>query len=325
MLSLLTLYLAITQFDWQAIWRTVSAAHGEWLVAALAVQTLSTLFKAARWKLLLDVSPHLSTRPDSPDGAAVGAMSGAGNSRATNVLALFAAIVIGQTFNILMPMRVGEFTRAFLARDRFGMRGAFALGTIGIEKLSDAVILFLLLLAILPWLVPPAWFQPTVLSLALTTVITLVILFVLPRSKSILRAGLASLPKRLGPRLAPLFDGADALKDSRTQIRFWLLGAAAWLCAALTNYLVFYAFNLPLALVPALFLLVALQAGIALPSLPGKIGVFNYACVLALGVFGVENEPAFAFSLGLYAVVILTTVLLGAVFLAVWSRGVHVS
>jgi uncharacterized membrane protein YbhN (UPF0104 family) len=306
----LTLYVAATQFDWDAIGRAVSAAHGEWLIAAFAIQILSTLLKAARWKILLDLPAPLSIRAGSAP-------------RPPSVLSLLAAIIIGQTFNILFPFRVGELTRAFLVRDRLGVQGAFALGTIGIEKLSDAVVLFVLLLGILPWLVPPAWFQTTLLSLALMTLATLIVLFALPFGKTTLRAWLDRLPERFGVarRLAPLFNSADALNNTRARVWFWALGGAAWLCAALTNYLAFRAFDLPPAFLTALFLLIALQAGIALPSLPGKIGVFNYACVLALSLFGIENEPAFAYSLGLYAVVIISTVLLGAVLLALGSRG----
>lgn len=295
-LSALTLYLAVSQFAWNELTRALSSAQLEWLAAALAIQILSTLLKAARWQVLL-----------------------ASSTRATNLFPLFAAIVIGQTFNILVPLRLGEIARALLVKQRYAIRGALALSTIGVEKLGDAVILFALLIAILPCLVPPVWFQATILFLAVTTFLAFVILLLLRYRKTTLSEWLEralSLPPRwanlLAPRVKPIFDGADALNNSRAQILFWALGFAAWACAALTNYFAFRAFDLPLDRIAALFLLVVLQAGIALPSLPGKIGVFNYACVLALRVFAVNDAQAFAFSLGLYAVVIVVTVWLGA-------------
>jgi hypothetical protein len=65
-----------------------------------------------------------------------------------------------------------------------------------------------------------------------------------------------------------------------------------------------------------LLLLVVLQVGTVPPSLPGRLGVFNYLTVLTLGIYGVERGPAAAYSLGLYIVAYLPKVLIGAACLA---------
>jgi len=59
-----------------------------------------------------------------------------------------------------------------------------------------------------------------------------------------------------------------------------------------------------------------LQVGIAPPSLPGKLGVFHYLTVLALSFFGVARSAALTYALVLYAVALLSKVLVGGAWLA---------
>jgi hypothetical protein len=68
----------------------------------------------------------------------------------------------------------------------------------------------------------------------------------------------------------------------------------------------------------ALFVLVVLQGGVSVPSTPGKIGVFQYLCVFALGVFGVSPAVSFSYGLVLYALVVGTMGIWAA--LALWQR-----
>ena len=97
------------------------------------------------------------------------------------------------------------------------------------------------------------------------------------------------------------------------------MAAEILLVAALTNYLLFLAFGLELPFVAAVFLLVLTQAGSVPPSLPGKIGIFNYLTVVGLGSYGIDRGTALGYSILLYAVALLPKVILGAAFVA--ARG----
>ena len=77
----------------------------------------------------------------------------------------------------------------------------------------------------------------------------------------------------------------------------------------------FVALNLPLSLAAALFLLVVLEIGVAIPSVPGKLGVFHYLCTLALGVFGLEKGEALGYAVLLHFVVFAPPSILGAALL----------
>jgi hypothetical protein len=51
--------------------------------------------------------------------------------------------------------------------------------------------------------------------------------------------------------------------------------------------------------------------GVAVPSLPGRVGVFEGLCIVTLALYGVEREAAFAVGLVLHMVVFVPPILLG--------------
>ena len=95
-----------------------------------------------------------------------------------------------------------------------------------------------------------------------------------------------------------------------------MLTLAVVAVAASTNYLLFLAFRLRVPLVAALLLLVVLQVGAVPPSLPGRVGIFNYLTVVALSAFGVDRATALAYSIVLYAVALAPKILVGAAYVA---------
>jgi hypothetical protein len=80
---------------------------------------------------------------------------------------------------------------------------------------------------------------------------------------------------------------------------------------ALTNALVFFAFDLELSPYVALVLLVVLMSGVALPPLPGNLGVFVYLCILVLSLFDVNRETALVYGITLQIVAFLPLVVVG--------------
>ena len=78
------------------------------------------------------------------------------------------------------------------------------------------------------------------------------------------------------------------------------------------------AFDLPASPLIALTLLVVLQGGVAVPSTPGKIGVFQLLCMVVLAVFGIAEPVGLAYGLVLHVVVVGGVTVWAA--LALWRR-----
>jgi uncharacterized protein (TIRG00374 family) len=298
LVSGICLYLALRSVDIGSTWTALLGADLRWIAAALGFVLINNLAKAARWKVLLGPSGE-----QVPFGRAL------------------VSHLVGQTLNVLFPFRVGDLSRAYTLGGVPPGR-AYVLGTVVLEKVPDMIALGSLFLALLFLLPMPGWASSPGYSLLAVALFSLLALM-LAGSR---REGLARvldrtaswLPERwqAGVR-SSLQSGLSALDVLRSRgqlfrVAFWT--ALVWLMAVGVNYLVFRALDLQLPLEAAMFLLLVLQVGIVLPSAPGRIGVFEYICVLVLGIYGLESSQALGYGILLHAVVFLPMAVLGLVF-----------
>ena len=125
---------------------------------------------------------------------------------------------------------------------------------------------------------------------------------------------------RFGPRLSRYADGTSGwlgwvldqfvlTLDGVKVLRRWPMMAGiqcgyvgVWAALGLSTYVMFAAVNLDLPPVAALVVLAVVQLGTAVPSTPGKVGVFQFLSVLALGPFGVADGAAFTYGILLHFV-----------------------
>ncbi len=119
-------------------------------------------------------------------------------------------------------------------------------------------------------------------------------------------------------------DSLALLRQPRLLIGPLSWSFAIWVLGFLTNLFVFWAMGLSLTMWPSIFLLVVLQAGVAVPSSPGRIGVFHYLTVLSLALFNIDKVAALGCGVVLHLVVYVPLTLLGAWFLwrekITWSK-----
>jgi len=207
---------------------------------------------------------------------------------------LIGAIVTGQTLNFTIPFRSGEVARILMV----GGRKLQTAGTIAVEKALDAAcfaglcVMLPLIWAIPEWLEGP---RLSVLGMAGVYLVAVVGLSVIPR---------------FSPKMFKIVQ-VPALKKMPI-----LLGSSLylWVGSILTNYLVLCALQIQATFLAAIVLLVILQAGVAVPSSPGKVGVFQYLAVLGLALFGVAKSSALAFGLILHLLVFVPPAVMALIF-----------
>jgi len=277
--SLSCVFLSIHKLDWQrlsALWHQIDY---RWVALAATMILTHTLVRAARWRALF-------TPPVPPFEVALTAM------------------LIGQTMNYLLPARSGDIPRIYWLGERGGQSKARALGTMAGEKVLDLALL-VLVLSLVPFWAParPSWLAQATWGV----VIALIFLYIG------LRAGLAwqePLLSRLGwiadrhniqwwptmqERLAHVIEGIEGLRRSHLLWRAVALSVGAWIWGAAANLATFLALGLPPSWPMALTVSAALRVGIALPSLPASVGVYEGAVVLALGIFNVDRATALSY------------------------------
>jgi len=303
-LSILLLALAFQGIDFAELWGTLAQANYGLVLVAVGSIIATSMAKAARWQLLF-YPRHRQRRYGK----------------------LLAILFIGQMVNIIVPARLGELARAYLVGEIEGESKALALGTIAVEKAVDLLMVLFLFVGLLLSMAVPRWAQQPGIKTATTAIVLLGALVLSAHHRERLLSAIGHLLRVL-PELAQarLMGHLETALGSLEVLRRWdvSLGVGGWsvliwLLAALTNYIAFLALRLHLSFLAAVFLLVVLQVGVAIPSSPGKVGVFHYLCLLALSVFGVERNLALSYGLLLYFIVFLPPIFLGVLFLG-WEN-----
>lgn len=300
-LSLLFLWLAFRGTPVGQIVDAFTEADYRFVALALTLVFLSPFVRAVRWKLLYHPN-HAGLR----------------------IPRLAGILLIGQMLNIVVPARAGEIARVYFMGRSEDRSRALTLGTIAIEKWLDILMVLILLLFMPAVVALPAWFQDSRVGLAAFAGAFFGAAIVVSCGKSQLMSLVDRLARflpaewqervRRGVGLA--LSSLDVLRSPRVGLQLQLWSFAVLSLSVLVNYFTFRALGIDLSLTAALFLLAVLQVGVAVPSAPGKLGVFHYLCILALGFFGVERGTALGYSFLLYAIVFLPPVVLGALSLS---------
>jgi glycosyltransferase 2 family protein len=207
---------------------------------------------------------------------------------------LVQAIVAGQTLNFVIPFRTGDVARVFMA----GGRKLDTAGTVVFEKLMDAGFFAALCLFLPMFWVVPGWLEGPRVSMIVGSVafiaVIVIIATILPRFRAI-------------PKIVRVPSGKKMPMLVATTLFLGISGV-------LVNDSILRALQIHVPLIASVVLLIILQVGVAVPSTPGKVGIFQYLAVLGLSLFGVENTQALAFGLVLHLLIFLPPALMAFLF-----------
>ena len=112
-------------------------------------------------------------------------------------------------------------------------------------------------------------------------------------------------------------DGMRVIPNPRLLLAVFVVSLALWFLPILSSYIMIRAFDLNAPFSAALVVFIFVGFGTALPNLPGMIGPYQYACQLALGLFGVSDVDGLAYGLVLNAVQFLTLIAQGLLALPI--------
>jgi uncharacterized protein (TIRG00374 family) len=295
-LAALFLYLAFRNVPLADLGAALERFDLRWLVPALMISLTLQVFRAWRWQLEI--------RP----------LERIGLGR------LWVVTSVAYMAINLLPIRLGEFVRPWLLSRRSSLTFSNVVGNLVVEKTMDSlVIVFYILVGLLTATDLPPWVRrgaafPAVGAAAL---VGLVGLLWWKGEPFVDRWVVHFLPERFGAGLkrvtGAIVDGMRVLPDGRLLASVFFVSLALWFLPILSSYVIIRAFDFNVPFNAALIVFIFIGFGTALPNAPGMIGTFQYACVLALGLFGVEQAAALAYGLVLNAIQLFTLVAQGLV------------
>jgi uncharacterized protein (TIRG00374 family) len=235
----------------------------------------------------------------------------------------FWASLLGQYVNLIVPfMRLGEIARIYALNRQTDIAMARSLGTLVVEKVLDLIMFTLTIAILLPLVILPEIISEPGWILWTLPFATLLVLYLLAyKTKLITRffqAMADKFPAQFGKRLLRWsisgLEGLASLRNHRLSLLLVASSAFIALLSLLLPFVLFLAFDLPLGLVAATLIHVAVTIAITPPSTPGKIGVFNGAVAFVLIYFGLADEAIIiSYSIVFHLVAVLPQIVLGII------------
>jgi len=301
------LYYVFNDVNYNELGEALKSANYYWLIPNLFFVIFAMFQRAERWKYML--------RPIAE----------------VKYGKLLSATCIGFMANNVLPLRLGEFVRAYaLSYKENKITKSASLATIFIERMVFDLLALLLILAVVVWLIPTKFEDNFKFGAALSLVIAVIglifaivvvmkpeglariltkYLFFLPeRVKEIIRATVMKFSK-----------GLYFLKNAKLTSYVSFHTIFLWLCMGISNIFIFYAFGFELPIMASYFLLVVVSISILIPSAPGFIGVYHAGAIFTLHYFNIGKAEAVSCALVLHAAQFIPITLMG--FYYVWKEG----
>lgn len=277
----------LLRLDWAVFWSALQRLNAAPLVLAAAAVVGGLGVRGVRWRLIT-----VRERGRGPD--------------------FVRATCIGYLGNVVFPLRAGEVLRILAVNRLAAVSIARAMTGAVADRALDALMLGVLLISVLvvhsPETVAANGVPVTLFLLAAAGAAVVAFAVWGQRWKDLIGRRLARLPGRWRDRTLRWYaEAVSVVSMFHDPGRFAVIAALTALAAAL-DYLVIWsvllAFDWRLPLMAAITVGVFLNLGMLLPAAPGYIGIYQVACIFALGLYGIADSEAVAYSVVLQLLII---------------------
>ena len=280
-ISLVALFFVFQAVSFQDLGKALASIPAANLVIAIIISIASMVIRAGAWKILLGNKPSL--------------------------IQCFFTINMGYLLNNLFPLKAGEIGRAVFMGKAIKVSPFHVLSTIVIERAFDLIFAATLFLSTLPLALGAEWARPAGIATLILMVGLVAVLYLMARFEDKVHA----LALRLGgrwklfnryvlPQVDSMLDGLSALTNPRQFFFSVLLIAATWVTWVCIYYVMIIAVKAGAPIWWGMFADSLLALGVAIPSAPAGLGVYEAAMVLALTILGISQPIALAVAIILH-------------------------
>ncbi len=284
-ISVIGVWWSMHDVDLRQVWQVLSRANYLGFAAVIGCTVLGFWIRAVRWRWLF-------------------------GSRKVGLDSLFSATMIGFMANNVLPLRLGEFVRAWALARRESLSKTTVFATVIVERIVDMLTLLGIFgIALLTHPIgrnSPAWeiTRRGAIALMVLSAGFTVFMVVLERQPHLMRGLIGRiahlLPERHRARAVHALDhfveGLSLFRDVPRLLWVFLLSFIMFGMFALALQVSLWALSIAAPWDAGLTMLVITAIGIMVPAAPGYIGTMNAACVAGLLLFGVGKDQSVPFS-----------------------------
>jgi uncharacterized protein (TIRG00374 family) len=293
--SAVFLYLSLRGVQWGKILEGLDGVRYVYLLPAALATLVSLVLRSVRWGVIL-----------SP-------IAKVGQKR------LMPITFVGFLAIVLVPMRIGEAMRPYLLSSAKIAPFSSALATIFVERVFDLIALLGILLVVVMFSPVPPWLLKSGYSSFGALVLLVMFMCALYLRTDFTLRLLGPVLRVLPHRYREMFEafvrrfveGFSIIASPGRLLGTVVLSLAIWAIYMLGIYFLFFFQGLQLSLFAAGTVLIVTVIGISIPTAPGMVGNFQFACIVALTLFNIPKDDAFLFSMFYYMMGIVLIMVLG--------------
>jgi glycosyltransferase 2 family protein len=297
LISVVALFVVFRLSNWKDLGKAFLSVKPISFLFIVILTCIFLLFRAIAWRILLE--------------------------KKVSIKQTFLTINIGYLLNNLFPLRAGEIGRALFLGQSSGLGMMRVLPTVVIERAFDLAFAAISLLITLPMALAMEWVRPVANTTLILVILGIGGLYLIARFDDKVHAWIIKVGKNWSlidryiiPQINSLLKGLSVLKNPKSFIAsiFWI--GCSWIIAYVVYFVVL------VGMVPSakfwwgIFTDAVLSMGIAIPSAPAALGVFEASLVGALAILGISNTSALAYAIIMHFMQFVTTGLIGFYALA---------
>ena len=299
LISIVLVYLSVRGINLQDVFRDLKNIQLSYVVYFILLVILMQWLRSYRWGVILQPMEKIDQ------------------------FSLFSVTSVGFLAIAAIPARIGELARPYLISKRSSIKMSSALGTILVERVLDSfTVLAIAVIVLFLTDLPPWMIKSSIIFFLLALVMFCFIVFLILRRDAALKLInriLSKLPGKFAHTIDEVIhhfiDGFQIITNIKFLLYLFFLSALVWLVDVLAIYMLLKAFDFTLPVMASFVVMIILIVGIAIPTAPGYIGNWHFACVLALSFFGLAKTEALSFAVVYHFLSMVIVVVLGVAFL----------
>lgn len=289
LITILFLGLIFYKIDWVKLLQTFKSFDFKnmWLIVPFYVLTL--YLRGWRWKWLLLNNPKYS---------------------AYNLGAVF---TVGSMLNIFLPARAGDVYRAYYLGEVKQEKKMKLFGNIILERTFDGICVFLILLAAVLIYFNQQWILNIAYMIGALFIGSFLVFYLIFKFNKIdyICDKIIDFCKKLPHSISDFsvkfienlkkhtnsfIEGFEVLDNVKYTTYSFLMSVLVWLIECYVAFLIINSFHIALGFSTALFVISLISFSTMLPSTSVFLGPYQYAYILALGIYNVDKSTALAIS-----------------------------
>jgi uncharacterized protein (TIRG00374 family) len=230
----------------------------------------------------------------------------------------FFGVSEGYFLNNIFPLRAGELGRSLFVGKSSGLGTFHVLSTIVIERAFDIAFAAILVLVTLPLVVGLGWVRTVAFTALVIVIAALICMFLIARNRQKVTQWVEKLgtrwsfvSKRITPQISKLLDGLSSLTNPKQfLISFFWIGVT-WVLWILIYNIMMWQILPDAPIWSGAFIGSILALGVAIPSAPAAIGVYEASMVAAVVILGGDESSALAIALIMHVLQFLSSGIFG--------------